>query len=105
MPIETLIVIIGLMFATVMVVSLGDRTNLPWPVLLTLLTGITLFVPGIPHVEVPPELILPLFLPPLLWALAQAKLGMDPDTIARTAMEAGYDVSPIRALIDMLSQR
>lgn len=41
----------------------------------------------------------------LLWALAQAKLGMDPDTIARTAMEAGYDVSPIRALIDMLSQR
>lgn len=41
----------------------------------------------------------------LLWALAQAKQGMDPDTIARTAMQAGYDVSPIRTLIDMLSPR
>lgn len=41
----------------------------------------------------------------LLWALAQAKLGMEPDTIARTAMQAGYDISPIRAMIDMLSQR
>ena len=41
----------------------------------------------------------------LLWALAQAKQGMDPDTIARTAMQAGYDVSPIRALIDMLAAR
>ena len=68
---ETLIVIMGLMFATVLVVSVGDRTNLPWPVLLTLLTAFTLFVPGIPAVNIDPDLILPLFLPPLLWALAR----------------------------------
>lgn len=41
----------------------------------------------------------------LLWALAQAKQGADPDTIARTAMQAGYDVSPVRTLIDMLAAR
>ena len=41
----------------------------------------------------------------LLWALAQAKQGEDAETIARTAAQAGYDVSPIRSLIDMLSQR
>jgi uncharacterized protein (TIGR01244 family) len=41
----------------------------------------------------------------LLWALASAKQGEEPDTIARTAAQAGYDVSPIRSLIDMLSQR
>jgi uncharacterized protein (TIGR01244 family) len=41
----------------------------------------------------------------LLWALASAKQGMDPDTIARTAAQAGYDVSPIRSLIDMLAAR
>lgn len=41
----------------------------------------------------------------LLWALASAKQGEDPESIARTAAEAGYDVSPIRSLIDMLSQR
>lgn len=41
----------------------------PWPVLLTIVTAGAAFVPGIPHVELEPELILPLFLPPLLWAL------------------------------------
>jgi uncharacterized protein (TIGR01244 family) len=41
----------------------------------------------------------------LLWALAAAKQGAAPDAIARTAAQAGYDVSPIRPMIDMLSQR
>jgi uncharacterized protein (TIGR01244 family) len=41
----------------------------------------------------------------LLWALAAAKQGVEPDSIARTAAQAGYDVSPIRPMIDMLSQR
>ena len=40
-----------------------------------------------------------------LWALAQAKQGENPDAIARAAMQAGYDISPIRAMIDMLSAR
>ncbi len=41
----------------------------------------------------------------LLWALAAAKQGEAPETIARTAAQAGYDVSPIRAMIDMLAAR
>lgn len=41
----------------------------------------------------------------LLWALAAAKQGEDPGTIARIAAQAGYDVSPIRAMIDMLAAR
>lgn len=41
----------------------------------------------------------------LLWALAQAKLGTATDDIARTAMAAGYDVSPIRPMLDMLAAR
>lgn len=41
----------------------------------------------------------------LLWALAAAKQGVEPDDIARTAAQAGYDVSPIRAMIDMLAAR
>ena len=39
----------------------------------------------------------------LLWALAQAKSGVDPDEISRAAMAAGYDVSPIRPMLDMLA--
>ncbi len=41
----------------------------------------------------------------LLWALAQAKSGAAPDDIARDAMAAGYDVSPIRPMLDMLAAR
>ncbi|MCR2834278.1 TIGR01244 family sulfur transferase [Parerythrobacter lacustris] len=38
-----------------------------------------------------------------LWALAQAKAGIDPDEISTSAMAAGYDVTPIRPTIDMLA--
>jgi len=41
----------------------------------------------------------------LLWALAQAKLGSAPDDIARSAMAAGYDVGPVRPMLDMLAAR
>ncbi|MDO5684853.1 MAG: sodium:proton antiporter [Bifidobacterium sp.] len=68
---ETLIVIVGLMLVTVIVLGVGERTNLPWPVLLTLLSTATMVVPAIPDISLPPELILPLFLPPLLWAMAR----------------------------------
>ncbi|MDE8650825.1 TIGR01244 family sulfur transferase [Novosphingobium album (ex Liu et al. 2023)] len=39
----------------------------------------------------------------LLWALARAKAGDNPATIAARAATAGYDVSPVRPLIDMLA--
>lgn len=41
----------------------------------------------------------------LLWALAAAKQGESPDAIARAAAQAGYDVGPIRTMIDMLAAR
>lgn len=41
----------------------------------------------------------------LLWALAQAKLGTDPDAIAAAAAQAGYDISPVRPMVDMLAAR
>ncbi len=40
-----------------------------------------------------------------LWALAAAKQGEDPETITRAAMQAGYDIGPVRAMVDMLSSR
>lgn len=41
----------------------------------------------------------------LLWSLAQAKSGVEPETIAQAANAAGYDVSPIRPMLDMLAAR
>lgn len=40
-----------------------------------------------------------------LWALSSAKMGDDPDAVARAALAAGYDVSPIRPMMDMLASR
>lgn len=41
----------------------------------------------------------------LLWALAEASKGAEPDDIAAAAAQAGYDVGPIRPLIDILAAR
>ncbi|QIG54395.1 TIGR01244 family phosphatase [Altererythrobacter sp. BO-6] len=39
----------------------------------------------------------------LLWSLAQARAGHNPDEIAAAARNAGYDVSPVRPAMDMLA--
>jgi uncharacterized protein (TIGR01244 family) len=41
----------------------------------------------------------------LLWALAEASQGGDPDALTNIAAKAGYDVNPIRPLMDMLKAR
>lgn len=41
----------------------------------------------------------------LLWALAQASEGRNPDELAIAAAQAGYDLAPIRAMLDMLAAR
>jgi uncharacterized protein (TIGR01244 family) len=39
----------------------------------------------------------------LLWSLAEASRGADPDALADQAAEAGYDITPVRALCDVLA--
>lgn len=39
----------------------------------------------------------------LLWSLAQAKQGVSPDEIARLAGNAGYDITPVRTMVDALA--
>lgn len=41
----------------------------------------------------------------LLWALAQAKGGAEPDEIAAAAQSAGYDVTPVRQAMDIMAAR
>lgn len=64
--------IVGLMPAAVLLVGVGDRLRLPWPALMVVLGVVVALVPGLPAAFVlDPDLILPLFLPPLLYATAQ----------------------------------
>ncbi len=39
----------------------------------------------------------------LLWALSRAKAGDAPEAIAARAAAAGYDISPIRQIVEVLS--
>ena len=41
----------------------------------------------------------------LLWALAPANMGRDPDAVASSARAAGYDVSPVRPAMDVFAAR
>lgn len=40
----------------------------------------------------------------LLWALAEASRGESPAALADAAGQAGYDLGPVRAMMDMLAQ-
>lgn len=39
----------------------------------------------------------------LLWSLAEASRGRNPQKLTALAAGAGYDISPVRAMIDMLA--
>lgn len=41
----------------------------------------------------------------LLWALAEASSGADPEMLAQQALAAGYDVAPVRPVMDMLAAK
>lgn len=67
-----LVLVVALMLAAVLLVGVGDRLRLPWPALMVVLGLVVAFVPGLPdRFDLEPDLILPLFLPPLLFAAAQ----------------------------------
>lgn len=68
---DQLALIIGLLLATVVAVGLGDRLRLPYPVLMLILAASLTLIPGFPEMDILPELILPIFLPPLLFATAK----------------------------------
>src|SRR5438045_3618923 len=65
--IELVIVLLAVITA---LAELADRLKLPFPVLLVLAGMAIGFVPGLPHVELNPELVFLIFLPPLLYAAA-----------------------------------
>lgn len=68
---ETLVLLVALLAVTVACVAVGERWKLPYPILMLIASAAIASIPGLPHLAVDPELILPLFLPPLLFATAQ----------------------------------
>ena len=65
----TILFVIGL--ATIFSVPIGRRIGLPSPVLMTLFGAAMALLPQVPNPNIRPDLILPLVLPPLLFAAAR----------------------------------
>ncbi|WP_046496002.1 Na+/H+ antiporter [Streptomyces odonnellii] len=68
---DQLALLLVLLLGAVVTVPLGERLRLPAPVLMTLLGIVLALLPFVPNVQVPPDFILPLLLPPLLYAAVQ----------------------------------
>lgn len=65
-----LLLILCLLFAVFMLVMLGQRLRISYPILLVIAGLLIGIVPGIPHVGINPEFIFLLILPPLLYEAA-----------------------------------
>ena len=61
------IVVIGLLVAVAGLSALARRLSLPYPIVLVLGGALLGFVPGLPEVRLDPEVVLLVFLPPLLY--------------------------------------
>lgn len=68
---DQLSLLFALLLGAVLIVPFGERLALPPPVLMTLFGALLALLPFIPNVQLPPEYILPLVLPPLLYAAVQ----------------------------------
>jgi Na+/H+ antiporter len=67
------VALLGLLVLGVVVLTpVADRIGVPQPVLLTVYGLLVGLVPAVPAPDLPPEVILPLVLPPLLFAATQA---------------------------------
>uniref|UniRef100_UPI0035175C3F Na+/H+ antiporter n=1 Tax=Streptomyces calvus TaxID=67282 RepID=UPI0035175C3F len=68
MTVDQLTLLFVLLLGAVVSVPVGERLGLPAPVLMTLLGIVLALLEFVPNVDIPPDLILPLLLPPLLYA-------------------------------------
>jgi monovalent cation/hydrogen antiporter len=97
---ETLELLIGMLAAIAVVVTLAERTPIPEPVLLVAAGLAVALVPGLPRVELDPELTLALFLPPLLyWAALHTNVAdVRRDLRAISLLAVGLVVATIAAV-------
>jgi CPA1 family monovalent cation:H+ antiporter len=67
---EDSLILAGLLAAAATLIALADVVRIPYPILLVL-GGLSLgFLPGMPRIELPPDLVLVAVLPPLLYGTA-----------------------------------
>ncbi|MFC4116263.1 Na+/H+ antiporter [Nonomuraea zeae] len=68
---DQFVLLMLVLLGALITVPVGDRLGLPAPVLMTLLGIVLAVLPFVPDVDIPPGVVLPLLLPPLLYAAVQ----------------------------------
>jgi Na+/H+ antiporter len=63
-------IVLGLLVLVALLSVVARRVGVPYPILMTLGGLVLGVVPGVPRVELPPEVVFLLFLPPILFAAA-----------------------------------
>jgi CPA1 family monovalent cation:H+ antiporter len=64
------LVLLGVLLGVALLLLIAYRTRVPYPILLVIGGGALGFVPGLPDVQLDPDLVLVIFLPPLLYSAA-----------------------------------
>ena len=64
---ENYSIIIFILFIVIALSAFADKIKLPYPILLIIIGIIIGFIPSIPEIEINPEIIFLIFLPPLLY--------------------------------------
>ncbi|TWV99605.1 Na+/H+ antiporter [Chitinophaga pinensis] len=67
---ENLLLILSLLFVVFMLMMLGQRLKVSYPIFLVLGGLVIGFLPGVPRIKMEPELVFLVFLPPLLFEAA-----------------------------------
>ncbi len=67
---ESLLLSLGLILIVLMLVMLGEKLRISYPIFLVIAGLAISFIPGLPSLEIDPELIFLIFLPPLLYEAA-----------------------------------
>jgi monovalent cation/hydrogen antiporter len=84
---EVELILVSLLVSVVVLAAAARAINVPYPIVLVVGGAVLGFVPGLPEVELEPDLVLVIFLPPLLYAgaffanLADLRANLRPITL------------------------
>ncbi|NIJ53446.1 Na+/H+ antiporter [Dyadobacter arcticus] len=67
---ENLLLIISLLFVVSMLTMVSEKIGVSYPIFLVIAGLLISFIPGMPHMELAPDLVFLIFLPPLLYMAA-----------------------------------
>ncbi|HTD92230.1 MAG TPA: Na+/H+ antiporter [Chitinophagaceae bacterium] len=67
---DSLLLIISLLFAVAMLSMVSEKLGVSYPIFLVIAGLLISFIPGVPHIQLHPDMAFLIFLPPLLYAAA-----------------------------------